>query len=123
MFLGISFLNNRKIAFAGSLLLVEDPLAAVVLGDQDVCARCDQCLKKTEVPSIIYNTIMTISQISNDSNMSVNCCNQVIANTLLNTNMDNIINHDNKSGIAVFQQSESCKSSFRSELMTRQDNN
>ena len=47
-------------------------------------------------------------------------CHQVIANTLLNTNMDIIINHDNKSGIGVFQQSESCKS--RSELMTRQDN-
>ena len=114
MFLGISFLNNRKIAFAGSLLLVEDPLAAVVLGDQDVCARCDQCLKKTEVPIIIYNTIMTISQISNDSNISIkllSSCHQVIANTLLNTNIDIIINHDNKSGIGVFQQPESCRSS------------
>ena len=49
-------------------------------------------------------------------------CHQVIANTLLNTNMDIIINPDNKSGIGVFQQSESCKSSFRSELMTRQGN-
>ena len=50
-------------------------------------------------------------------------CHQVIANTLLNTNMDIVINNDNKSGIRVFLQSESCKSSFRSELMTRQDNN
>jgi len=42
---------NRPIP-AGSLLLVEDPLAAVVLGDQDICARCDQCLKKTELVTI-----------------------------------------------------------------------
>ena len=73
-FLCISLLANQEIAFTGSLLLVEDPLAAVVLGDQDVCARCDQCLKKTEVPIIIYNTV---SQISNDSNISVNCCQAV----------------------------------------------
>ena len=73
----VPLLANQEIAFTGSLLLVEDPLAAVVLGDQDICARCDQCLKKTEVPSIIYNTIMTTSQISNDSNMSVNCCQAV----------------------------------------------
>jgi len=42
---------NRPIP-AGTLLLVEDPLAAVVLGDQDIGARCDQCLKRTELVTI-----------------------------------------------------------------------
>jgi len=41
-------LANRPIP-AGTLLLVEDPQAAVVVGEGEVGARCDQCLKKTEL--------------------------------------------------------------------------
>ena len=37
---------------------MEDPLAAVVLGDQDVGARCDQCLKRTEVFTIFIMTMI-----------------------------------------------------------------